>query len=314
MSFVAACIELGEVIHPDDAQINSQVDVTIPVSVDVDKDITAGDYANSHIIVAMLAPEKWNIAENATLTYSSSDIPGGPCDKAVLRLATDSDTDKDGNVLNGAYFMKKFGTVNNYEPVEWVVFISEKTHAWTPEQKCSGSVEISFTTGSENLKTNLVYVIGNSYDGLPDDSKFYSKYEKIFETKGGDNPTIDYTLPKVCSISQEAYTWEDIVCFNYDTSVKVNGEDSPLKDVDEVYFIGTATYGGNTVTVDETSEKNLMFKSGALRSIYMYPHEFFGIPAGNKIDKITFYISNKDKSVVVKNPDGSEFSLEEKNK
>ena len=44
------------------------------------------------------------------------------------------------------------------------------------------------------------------------------------------------------------------------------------------------------------------------------PHESFGVPAGVKIDKVSFYMVNADKSIEVKMPDGEEFSFPENDK
>ena len=117
-------------------------------------------------------------------------------------------------------------------------------------------------------------------------------------------------------ITPDAFTWEDIVAVNFDPTIQVDGEDSPLLNADEVYMMAEATYnsGANKVTVDEISSKTLMTKFDSVFKLYIYPHEFFGIPAGTEIEKITFYFVNKDKSIEVKNPStGEPFTADENN-
>lgn len=142
-------------------------------------------------------------------------------------------------------------------------------------------------------------------------------HKQLFETTGGENATIDYTQPKMCSIVPETFTWEDIVALHCNLSIPVNGEDSPLKGAEKVYLMARATYGGGTneVIVDEVGPKTLMTKNGTDKwMLYIYPHEFFGIPAGVKIENVSFYMVNEDKSIEVKMPNGEEFSFPENNK
>ncbi|WP_265440000.1 DUF4961 domain-containing protein, partial [Klebsiella pneumoniae] len=111
---------------------------------------------------------------------------------------------------------------------------------------------------------------------------------------------------------------EDIVAMHYDATILLDGQTTPpLKGVDKVYLMARALCDNSTkeVVVDQIGEKTLMKASGKDKwMLYMYPHEFFGIPAGTKIDKVSFYMVNADKSIEVKLPDGSEFTFAEKNK
>lgn len=303
-----ACIELTGFMHPDTAPINSEVNVSMQLEVNCNYDFGVEGSTNSQIMVAILAPESWNITENATVTYTSTDIPGGPVTDGAMRLATDADV----NDNNETYisFVEKLGKFGNYEPVEWVVFLSEEMYSFKTGNQFSGTVNIKFTTGNENIRTNLAYFVGETYSNTTE--KAYHLEQKIFETTGGTDPVNDYTVPKMWSISPSAFTWEDIVSFVYDVNIEVDDEPSALKDEEAIYFISTAYYdGGQTVTIDETTDKTLMLNDENYRKKYMYPHEYYGIPADKKIERITFYVTNKDKSITVKNPDGSEFELAE---
>ena len=303
----AACVTLVNFNHPDSAPVNSEV----TVSMDVTVENTGNGAAASNVVVAMLAPVSWNIAETAEITFSSDDMPGGPWTNQTMRLAVDADVDMNGASI--ASVIEGFGTRENYEPVEWVVFVSEKQHSLPDGSSFSGTVNIKFKTGSENIRTNLSYFVGETYCSNYTDNGLdtYVIQDKVFETTGGSNDLIDYTVAKYTYVTPDMFTWEDIVAFNYDVNVEINGEPSSLKDADAVYFIGTAYYGDQTVTVDEISEKTLMLKEDNLWKKYMYPHEYFNIPAGTKIDKIEFHLTNADKSISLANPDGSEISWAE---
>ena len=118
-------------------------------------------------------------------------------------------------------------------------------------------------------------------------------------------------------MTPEAFTWEDIVALHYDATVQVDGEDSPLKGADKVYLMARATYDGGAQesVVDVVGSKTLMLSESKDKWVlYIYPHEFFGIPAEKRIENVSFYMVNEDKSIEVKMPDGEEFSFPENNK
>lgn len=304
---VAACMKIVEFNHPDSAAVNSEVEANIKVKIDVDKDIDI----RTTFVMGVLAPTSWNMSENMTITYSSNNMPGeGAVSNLKMRLATASDL-TEGKEWN-TVMTEKLGSRNNYEPVEWIVFIAEKDHLWKGGDSFEATINIKFKTGEDNIKTNLSYFIGNAEDGVHNDNQYYLLKDHIFETTGGSNPTIDYTMPKISYITPQKYTWEDIVRFNFDATIEVDGEESPLKDAEEVYFIASATYndGNTSVSVGETSTKTRMIKNGNNRwFLYMYPHEYFSIPAGTKIDKIEFYFTNKDKTIKVAMPNGNDFTF-----
>lgn len=306
--FVVGCMKMLAVDHPETAPVDTGVDVSFDVSVEVDKDIDL----RTTPVVAVLVPEVWHIAENAVVTYTTSDASG----VMKMRLATDADKEPSGSPWSVA-LKERVGINGNYEPMEWVAFIAETEHAWGAGAKFTGQVHIHFTVGKDNIKTNLAYFIGNAQDGVHEDSQYYLLHRQLFETTGGDNATIDYTQPKICAVTPEAFTWEDIVAFHYDATIKVDGSDSPLKGAEKVYLMARASYDGGTreSVVDAVGAKTLMTSAGKDKwMLYIYPHEFFGIPADRKIEKVSFYLVDEDKSIEVKMPDGGEFSFSENDK
>lgn len=156
------------------------------------------------------------MAENAVITYTTSDGSG----TKEMRLTTGADKEPKTGGTWSAALKSRLGLKGNYEPVEWVAFIATTNHNWVDNDEFTGTITVRFTTGSENLKTNLAYFIGNTQDGVHDDAQYYLLHEQPFETTGGSNATIDYTLPKMCSISPEAFIWEDIVSIKYDATIQ----------------------------------------------------------------------------------------------
>lgn len=308
-ALVAGCMEFLSINHLETAPVNTGVDATFDVKIKIAENI--GNRTTP--VIAMLAPTAWQIGQNAVITYTTSDGSG----VMEMRLATGTDVEPKTGGTWAAALKSRLGQKGNYEPVEWVAFIASTQHNWVDNDEFTGKITVRFTTGSENIKTNLAYFIGNTQDGVHDDPQYYLLHEQPFETTGGSNATIDYTLPKMCSISPENFTWEDIVAINYDAAIQVDGVDSPLKGADEIYLMARASYNGETqeIVVDQVGEKTLMTKNGRDKwMLYLYPHEFFGIPAGVKIDQVRFYLVNADKSIEVKMPDGEEFTFPENDK
>lgn len=200
-ALAAACMEFLAVSHPDSAPVNTGVDVSFEVKVKVAELI--GE--RKTMVVGILAPTVWNMAENAVITYSSDDMPGGAVKDLPMRLATDGDLTPDGTAW-AASMTSKLGTQGNYEPVEWTAFLSETEHSWVDNDEFTGTVRIRFTTGAENIRTYLAYFIGNTNDAVNDDPQYYLLHKQLFETVGGESATTDYTQPKMCSIQPDAFT------------------------------------------------------------------------------------------------------------
>lgn len=296
---IIGCIKIVNLIHPDSAPVNTEMEVKFDVEVAVDP----GWDIRKTVILGILVPSSWEIAENAVITYSSADMPGGAVTNMPMRLTTGEDlyTGKTWPVA----MTDGLGFKGNYEPMEWVAFISVNEHEWKPGDNFTTTMNIKMTVGAENVRTNLTYFVGNKIDGIHNDPQYYALAEKLFETTGGDNALIDYTVPKICYITPEAFTWEDIVAIHFDGNVTVDNKESLLKDAEAIYVYARATYNNDTefVEVSEISEKTLMTKNDANKwALYFYPHSYFNIPADVEIDNIYFSFSNSDKSIVVRFP------------
>ncbi len=310
VAVIAGCMKFLSVEHPETAPVNSEVEVKFNIQIDIDSGI---DYRTTPVI-AMLAPASWGIADNAEVTYVTSDADGKTW---TMRLAGAGDIEKLSGLDWASGLKSRIGVKGNFEPVEWVAWIADENRDWVGGDSFTGTVTIKFKTGSDNIKCNLAYFIGNTQDAIHNEPEYFMLHEqKGFMTTGGENALVDYTVPKMCKVTPEAYTWEDFVCFHYDATMQVEGVDSPLKGADKIYIQMRALYdGGKETVVELISDKTLMNADARDKwSRWIYPHEFFGIPAGKTIEKISFWMVNEDKSIVVKLPDGNEFSFAENNK
>jgi hypothetical protein len=299
--FVATCVSIVGITHPDSAPVNSVVEVSLDV------EVAPAETETGKILVGILAPETWSLAENAEVTYTTSLDPDVV---KTMSVATSANLAPSGKPW-AASLRDSLGTQDNYEPVEWIAFIADEDISYENLIAFTGTVHISFTAGDQNLKTNLAYVVTSIQDAADVDVRGVRKV--TFETTGGENAMIDYTQPKVCSVTPETFTWEDIVAVHFNLSLG----DSPLKGADKVYMMARATYSEGTqeVVVDEVSEKTLLLSEGTDKWVlYIYPHEFFDIPAGETIGDVGFHLVNEDKSIVVKMSGDVDFSVPENNK
>ena len=68
-AIVTGCMEFLSINHPETAPVNTGVDATFDVKIEVNKDIDI----RTTPVVAILAPTAWKMAENAVVTYTTSD-------------------------------------------------------------------------------------------------------------------------------------------------------------------------------------------------------------------------------------------------
>lgn len=63
---VVACMTIEEIVHPDDAKVNSEIDITVRIKLVTETDET------TQLVFAVLAPKSWNIAQSAQLSLTTS--------------------------------------------------------------------------------------------------------------------------------------------------------------------------------------------------------------------------------------------------
>ena len=305
---VISCMELKKFLHPQSAPIDSYVDVSLEIEYNLE-----GFDRTAKVVVAMLAPTNWN-SDDIVVTYSSENMRGGPYVNMPMHRIPPNEIDSQSGLDWVSSLTKGLGKFGNYDPVQWVAFMGEEDHNWKIGDNFTATVNIKFKTGTENIRVNLVYFVSNSVEGVHNDSQYYILQDFLFETTGGSNPLVDYTVPKMCSVSPVKFTYKDIIRLNFNATVQVDDEDSPLKGADEVFFMAKAIYDNETKSVEvyETSAKTLMHKEDKDKwFVYFYPHEYFSIPTDVKIDNISYYITDRDKSIEVRLPNGNDFVITE---
>lgn len=189
---VVTCIDIDEVIHPEDPKANSEIEILVKIKVPAET-----DRANK-LVFAVLAPKNWNLGANATVHLTSADYKEGPVDEAMTQMPADekckaNSTGQYPEALWKDAFMARFGVKDNYnktENLEWVVFQSQSVFDFKNGELATGQVLLKFRSTNENVKVNMGYAICGKEDGLDD----HADVSKDLEITGGEGALTDYTF------------------------------------------------------------------------------------------------------------------------
>jgi len=291
---LSMCITITNINQPSSTTVGERMDVTIDV------DVAPAEDAAYNIVFGVLAPEAWDIASNATVSYTS---PNG---SGTMRLADASDPDYATPIMDLA------GIGENYGLVEWVVFISNDMVSGANGVNFSGQIQLSMDAGAENIKTQLGYIVGTSGYGITA-GETAIRFTPCMEVTGGSNPLIDLCgpLPFPVTFRPAEYSFNDIIHFGFDATKGAEGGSTALSGAAQVFLCGTATIDGQPVQVCDNSDKARMRSTGDDQwEISIWPRQFFSVQPGQEIADISFNFTNENGDIVVKNPDtGEDFQL-----
>ena len=317
--FVITCMTIEDVIHPDDAQVDSDINISVKIKIVAETD------GNSKLAFGILVPKSWNVANNATLTLSTTAaFAGNAVINEPMVLVGAGEKNPSDALPWASSFQSKIGILDNTGPVEWVVFKSATTFQINdnnPDQKeVNGTVNIKLHPGPRAIKFYMGYTFcgeafGFNNEKYPDD---YVKVAKILEVTGGDEPMMDFTADPAMSFVPATFGFGDIFSIRYNEPNYVT--EGGLKGGD-AYLAGKVVYEENGVekekVVDETSSKTLMEALGDLGQVtsfqkYIYPKDFFDLPKDAVILSMQVHFTNKDKSIVIlDNETNDDFVVEE---
>jgi hypothetical protein len=227
---VFACYEVGEITHPENAQVNSDIELTVKLNVPCN----ASGGRTDKIIFGILAPVEWDLANNATVTMNPTMMPDGIPEPVVynevLTVVPGSEVSPASDGFSGPWkdaFMRKFGTGatengNKWGKdeglLEWVVYESASPYTLGDGQRAEGLVTIQFRTTSQNTKVNMGYAYGGKIKGLDDSEQGW----KILEVNGGPDALIDYTMDPTFIVHTLEYPRTRVVV------------DSPIEIIDRI--------------------------------------------------------------------------------
>lgn len=304
---VVACMTIEEIVHPDDAKVNSEIDITVRIKLVTETDET------TQLVFAVLAPKSWNIAQSARLTLSTSgyssqgyaDVTDEP-----LELMDDSEVEPTTALKWSEAYQSKVGLMGNLGPMEWVVFKSQTTFIINDKVSADpieGTVKIRLTTGSQSIKCFMGYGFCGMKSGFNGERYKANEMAKMLTVTGGSGAMLDYTTVSLVSTVPSVFRYGDIFSVKFESVA--GSTETALKGVEKVYLCGHAVCeDGSEVTVDTTGDVNLMEKIGETSyQKYIYPRHFFGLPENARIKALYFYFTNEDGSVAVRDTSGGDF-------
>jgi hypothetical protein len=297
---------IEEVIHPNNATVNSDIDIVVRIKIDAETD------GNSKLAFGILAPKSWNIANSATVTLTTiADFPANAVTNEPMTVIPATETNPTDAFPWAASFQSKFGVLENTGPVEWVVFESSTTfqiHDQKPAQDVvNGTVRIKLHTGPRAIKLFMGYTFCGKAFGF-DNEKYPGTpvvRSALLEVTGGSDPLWDYTVEPPLSYVPAAFSFEDIFSIKYNELNSTPASDA-LRGGD-AYLLGKVKYEVNGVvnekTVDETSSKTLMNELGDMGQVtswqkYIYPKDFFDLPDNAVITEMLVQFANRNKSII----------------
>ena len=340
------CMEIVEIIHPEDAKVNSDIDISVKIK------FTAETDHRSEIAFAILAPKAWNIRENASLTLTTE----GYVNQGFAEVVDEQMTPiPEGAIEPGTglpwpdAYQSQIGLMGNTGPMEWVIFQSKTSFDVNDQRENGkepivGTVKIRLKTGPQAIKCFMGYgwcSLNKGFDVGGDDGKGsnrrYKENEKskVLTVTGGDLPMLDYTVESLVSTVPSVFGYGDIFSVKFSavsgsTETALNGQEKVVHAttlrgdfakaaelIADIVFHSTFPQRElekeKEVIVDEISDKTLMEKiSETAYQKYIYPRHFFGLPADAEIEATYFHFTNEDRSIVVTDPaSGEDFLVSE---
>jgi len=308
---VFGCMTIEDIIFPDNPQVDSDIEISVKIRLVTETD------DNAHLVFGVLAPKSWHLADNSSLSFSTSGyaFQGYPeiKDEALIPVGP-SETEPSTQMPWAMAHQSILGLMDNFGDVEWTVFKSSTLFVINDKvstEPIDAVVRIKLKTGPDNIRFNMGFHFCGDHYGMKDDGESrYKRNEKskVMEVSGGNGPVDDYTKVKLVSTTPAVFRYGDIFAVNFQSEVDDN--ETALKGAEQVYLCGEAVLAdGSSVSVTETSEKNLMTKSGPVSYMkYIYPRDFFGLEPDAEITGMSVWFTNKDKSIKV-DDSGSGFMI-----
>lgn len=247
------------------------------------------------LIVGMLAPRDWNIAQNVEMTAQAS---AGLDTETIYEFEalTSATLPKNKEQTWPDLLMDVMGMGPNlYNDMEWVAFQCKTAVPITNGDHFVYEVTIKCKVGASNLKACLGFYINHDDDGHSGDpAHFKCVFSDPFTVYGGEGEEIDYTMVRFNSVIPARALQNDLITFTF------NGDafDNELSGED-VYFSGRAVTEDGMKYPEDAPARKAMPCENSFTNVYnctVWPKKFFGVPADKTIVAIEYEFINADGS------------------
>lgn len=300
---VIGCFFFDSISQPEKALVDTELEITARIRIEPGTD----NWNNpGRFVFAILAPKAWNLRQNATLSLTSVTgdswrITPDVVDEPLTPMPS-TEVDPFTKTPWPKAFAYNIGYGNNKDHKEdfmWTVWRSSssfKVHDkyegtdTAYETPIYATIKIKLKTGEEPITCDIGYAYGYDSRGFNDENGKHIGYEFRSIT----------TYAAMLATTPSVFRYGDIFALQF------NPKDTPLEGAEEVYLCGKARYnGGQTAEVAEAEARNRMDRlSAKLFEKYIYPKQFFDLPADAVIEELRFYFRNADGQIVVTDGEG----------
>ncbi|OJV32765.1 MAG: hypothetical protein BGO29_01335 [Bacteroidales bacterium 36-12] len=265
------------------------------------------DHGDVQFVVSFLAPKSWNVREHAKVTYVTT-LHTDPDERLKMSIIPDSSLPKNaGGRTWGETLIQEYGVGPNVlSDMEWVSFITDDKWEIYNGDKPTYTIYITTNVGELNLRTYLGFFVNHTDDGIStsSDHKKVKFSDEIFEVVEGKGLLIDYAQEHFNKVQPLASLQDDYVTISFNGGVYAND----LNDEDEVYFKAIAYDESGVVIaqIDEKTEKTLMKRESRynrIRSLTIWPAQFFNVPEGATVNYIEYVFTNQDGTITITKSD-----------
>ena len=296
MAFIFGCVHnITDIVFSSNPQAGAEDTIVVKT------EFRNGTGTNGYLVFAALLPTDMDAANNAKVTMTTQNFQNhGFADVTDLEFVP-MEADVAEVKSNGPWkstLMSKYGSQGNYGDFEWVVWRSQDTYALgensddSEAYRTQADIKITFKNKDYNVKFHFAAMYATTAHGLEDD-RFCPPVTKLYQTFGAATSE-DYTVPKLVNVTPLKYTYEDIMGIDFQSAVE--GMETALLGETDVYMMGKVILDdGTELSVTEAGAQNRMKMTGETSYLkYIYPRQFFNVPASKKIAKMYFWFQNAD--------------------
>lgn len=330
-----ACNTFDSIDQPE--RVTANETFTIKTKLKIVPETTAEDVV---LVFAMYAPKSMDLANNATLSFSTlnfADVLGADygvvdvTNEVLTAIPADEKAPNspfifEGEVTQDQWVTWKealqscYGDGDNWlmgiaDQMEWVAWES-KAHFYISDKlpgdiahntPLYAEVTITLNAGAYNQDCFLGYAYCDKNKGFHNYQDFLSDAEwRRFYVEGGINLEPEQPAEPVMTTIQSDFSYNDLF------GIEFRAAGTALEGEENIYLCGKATYdGGQEVEVATAVDANLLTPLGeGVFEKYIFPMHFFSLPLTTQMESLVVWFTNADGTKVVSSgPDGNPFNI-----
>ena len=286
---ISCSMTIESVVQPSSVNGGEVLPVTLNVKVVTNSSQT------SKLMIAMLVPKLWHVANKATVTFTS-EITTGVQPMTLIPAGVPA---PNGNGLNWPnYLAAKIGNGGNLiNDWEWVAFYSNADFSLGGNVTVNATVSIRIPVSADNISFKLGYVVANSGDGLSASDRYGSFFPNFCFSVNGTGDLIDFCNPQLATVEPRTSLDNDIITIGFDGGVAAN----LLQNASNIYLCATGitTTGAKIEVCSPVSASKLTSLGAGRWRIDLWPRKFFSLTDGQQLAKLEYFFTDATGSTKV---------------